>query len=61
MMEEGLIIPTLNMESPGEGCDGIDHVKTIKKRRINAFIKNSFAFGGINVVLILRRYGKGNE
>lgn len=61
MMNEGFIIPTLNLKNPGEGCDGINHVTEIQKHPINVFIKNSFAFGGINSVLILRRYDKKND
>ena len=56
MMQNGVLIPTLNLESPGEGCDKIEHLDKNTKKEINIFIKNSFAFGGINVVLIIRRY-----
>lgn len=61
MMEDGILIPTLNLTNPGEGCEGINHVNGIQRYQINAFVKNSFAFGGINSVLILRRYGKKND
>lgn len=58
MMNSGLLIPTLNLDTPGEGCEGINHVTGIQKGSIITFVKNSFAFGGINSVLIIRRYGK---
>lgn len=61
MLNDGALIPTLNLKYPGEGCEGINHVTEIQRRRINTFVKNSFAFGGINSVLIMRRYGKKND
>jgi 3-oxoacyl-[acyl-carrier-protein] synthase II len=46
--------PTLNLESPSEGCD-IDLVPhTAKKRPIRAALSNSFGFGGTNASLIVK-------
>lgn len=56
MMENNTLIPTHNFQQPGEGCEGIAHVQKQTKSVINTFIKNSFAFGGINTVLVLKRY-----
>lgn len=56
MMRDEIISPTLNLESPGEGCENLNHVLKTEKRKIDCFIKNSFAFGGINSVLIVKRY-----
>ena len=56
MIETETIIPTLNLDEPDERCSGIHHVRTIENKRINTIIKNSFAFGGINTVLIIKRY-----
>lgn len=56
MMERNKLIPTLNLENTGEDCHGIDCIDRISEAEINIIMKNSFAFGGINVVLILRRY-----
>ncbi len=61
MMNDGILIPTLNLKTPGEGCGDIDHVTELRKCRINAFAKNSFAFGGINSVIIIKRYGADND
>lgn len=61
MLNDGTLVPTLNLKYPGEGCEGINHVTEIQRRRINIVVKNSFAFGGINSVLIMRRYGKKND
>ncbi len=57
MMKNDTLLPTHNLDKPDEGCKGINHVRSIKKKKINTIIKNSFAFGGINTVLIIKRYG----
>ncbi len=56
MQKDGYLIPSLNLETPGEGCLGLDHVTTLRRKNVERFAKNSFAFGGINSVLILTRY-----
>jgi len=55
MQENGYLLPTMNLETPGEGCEGLDHVTTLRRACFDRFAKNSFAFGGINAVLMLRR------
>ena len=46
--------PTLNLETPSEGCD-LDLVANIaKERSIKTVLSNSFGFGGTNASLILR-------
>jgi 3-oxoacyl-[acyl-carrier-protein] synthase II len=48
--------PTVNLHSPGEGCD-LDYVPlTARKLRIDAAISNSFGFGGTNGTLALKRF-----
>ena len=47
--------PTINLHSPGPGCD-LDYVpNTARKMSINAVLSNSFGFGGTNGSLIFRR------
>jgi nodulation protein E len=54
-MRDGVVPPTLNLEHPGEGCD-LDYVpRKATPRVIRAALSNSFAFGGLNAVLALRR------
>lgn len=55
MMEKGIIIPTLNLNEIEDSCKMIRHVTSNETKIVNAFVKNSFAFGGINTVLIVRR------
>jgi len=48
--------PTMNLHSPGEGCD-LDYVPlAARKMRIDAVLSNSFGFGGTNGTLALKRF-----
>ena len=57
MQRDGCLIPTRNLDQPGEGCAGIDHVTALRRAKFDRFVKNSFAFGGINAAIVLQRYG----
>jgi 3-oxoacyl-[acyl-carrier-protein] synthase II len=48
MMRRGVIYPTHNLEEIDPLCGGIQHVRENLARPFTAFLKNSFAFGGIN-------------
>lgn len=55
-INEGIIPPTLNLENPSEGCDGIDLVPLkAKEKRINIALSNSFGFGGTNASVVFKR------
>ena len=48
--------PTLNLEDPSDGCDGIDLVPLkARERTIRAALSNSFGFGGTNASLIVAK------
>jgi 3-oxoacyl-[acyl-carrier-protein] synthase II len=48
--------PTINHESPGEGCD-LDYVPNVARpMKIDYALSNSFGFGGTNGSLIFKRY-----
>lgn len=48
--------PTLNLDNPDEGTDGVDLVPhTAKKREIRAVLNNSFGFGGTNASLVMKK------
>ena len=50
---QGVVPPTLNLESPSPGCD-IDLVPLeAKERKVNIALSNSFGFGGTNASLVL--------
>ena len=57
MMENGVVYPTLNLDTVDEGCEGIHHVRKPLTRDIKTVMKNCFAFGGINAALVCRRLG----
>ncbi|WDN87488.1 3-oxoacyl-[acyl-carrier-protein] synthase II [Desulfosarcina sp. BuS5] len=61
MMEEGVIYPTLNLETVSPECQGICHVMEPFKKDIRILAKNCFAFGGINAVLVLRNGKYSND
>jgi 3-oxoacyl-[acyl-carrier-protein] synthase II len=55
MMSEGVIYPTLNLDTVDEACRGIHHVREPLRRDVKTVMKNCFAFGGINAALVCRR------
>lgn len=55
MLQQGLLIPTLNLENPDERCASIRHVSGLTPTPVQHVLKNSFALGGIISTLILRK------
>jgi len=51
MMRTQTLYPTHNLEEIDPACAGINHLQEKKSARFNAFLKNSFAFGGINAAI----------
>ena len=48
--------PTINLDTPDEGCD-LDYVPhTARQLRIDVSLSNSFGFGGTNGTVIFRRF-----
>jgi nodulation protein E len=51
-----VIPPTANFTEPAEDCD-LDYVPNLaREQRVEMAISNSFAFGGLNVVLAVKAY-----
>jgi 3-oxoacyl-[acyl-carrier-protein] synthase II len=48
MMNTGTIYPTHNLQEIDPACAGIAHVREKTPHKFTTFLKNSFAFGGIN-------------
>jgi len=55
-MREGVAPPTMNYLGPDPACD-LDYVPNeARALRIDAALSSSFAFGGLNAVLVARRF-----
>ena len=55
-IEDGIIPPTINLDNPSPGCD-LDFVPhQARKREVRAAMSNTFGFGGVNAVLILKKF-----
>jgi len=61
MMEKGRLIPTKNLLNPDENCGDLNYLMDFVDFKPNLIMKNSFAFGGINTILLLRRYSYGQK
>jgi 3-oxoacyl-[acyl-carrier-protein] synthase II len=54
-MRDQVAPPTLNLDNPSEGTEGVDLVPhKAKERKIRAVLNNSFGFGGTNASLIMK-------
>jgi 3-oxoacyl-[acyl-carrier-protein] synthase II len=54
-LERDWLPPTLNFETPGDGCD-LDYMPgNGRDSRVDYILTNSFGFGGINAALVLKR------
>jgi 3-oxoacyl-[acyl-carrier-protein] synthase II len=55
-VRRGVVPPTLHYDTPDPECD-LDYVPNVSRRQeIGAALSNSFAFGGNNSTLVVRRY-----
>jgi 3-oxoacyl-[acyl-carrier-protein] synthase II len=56
VIQEGIIPPTINLETPDPGCD-LDYTPNqARPATVNVALSNSFGFGGHNATIMLRRY-----
>jgi nodulation protein E len=55
-MRDGVVPPTLNLDDPVDGADGVDLVpNTARRRTVDIALNNSFGFGGTNATLVFNR------
>jgi len=54
-MRDGVVPPTLNLDNPSEGVEGLNLVPHLpQQRRVKAALNNSFGFGGTNATVVFR-------
>ena len=54
-IRDQIVPPTLNLDNPDEGTEGVDLVPhKARKREVRAVLNNSFGFGGTNASLVMR-------
>ncbi|MDR1695941.1 MAG: beta-ketoacyl-[acyl-carrier-protein] synthase family protein [Endomicrobium sp.] len=56
MMERNEFAATMNLENIDPECAGVKHLAANQDLKIDVFMKNSFALGGTNCSLIVKRY-----
>ena len=54
MMRDGIVLPTRNLETVDD-CAGILLPREIREQPVRVCLKNSIAFGGVNVSLVCRK------
>ncbi|MBB3763998.1 beta-ketoacyl-ACP synthase II [Sphingomicrobium lutaoense] len=55
-IRDQIVPPTLNLDNPDEGTDGVDLVPhKAREREVRAVLNNSFGFGGTNASLIMKK------
>lgn len=55
---EGIIPPTINLDNPDPECD-LNYVPhTARKKEIQTAMSNTFGFGGVNAVLIFKKFSE---
>ena len=60
MMERSELLPTLHLEHIAEDCSGVNLIREKQTQEIGVFLKNCFAFGGINATLLCSKWKREN-
>jgi 3-oxoacyl-[acyl-carrier-protein] synthase I len=56
MMRDSFVAPNINLETPGAEAAMLKIPNRTVETRIDAFLSNSFGFGGTNAALIVKRF-----
>jgi 3-oxoacyl-[acyl-carrier-protein] synthase II len=55
-IRDQIVPPTLNLQTPDDGTEGVDLVPLVaRKREVRAALNNSFGFGGTNASLVVKK------
>jgi 3-oxoacyl-[acyl-carrier-protein] synthase II len=55
-INDGIVPPTINLDNPDPACD-LDYVpRAARKMVVKTAMSNTFGFGGVNAVLVLRKF-----
>jgi 3-oxoacyl-[acyl-carrier-protein] synthase II len=56
-LKHGVLPPTVNLDEPEEGTQGLDLVPNqAKEKAVKVALSNSFGFGGTNCTLVMKRH-----
>ncbi|MCQ2959169.1 MAG: beta-ketoacyl-[acyl-carrier-protein] synthase family protein [Bacteroidales bacterium] len=56
MMENSFVAPNINFETPDEYSKNLNIATKTTSKNIDAFLSNSFGFGGTNSALVVKKY-----
>ena len=56
MLKRQEVVPTLNLEKPDPACHGLNLIQSVGRLPLDTVLKNSFALGGVNAALVLKRW-----
>jgi len=55
MMQEGIIVPTLNLDEVDKRCDQLNHTRRLEDKEMQIAAIQNFAFGGVNTSLLIKK------
>jgi len=55
MLQEGLLLPTRNLDHPDDTCGRLNLLRKIEHRQVDVALSNNFALGGVNSAMVIRR------
>lgn len=56
MLQDGFLAPSINVESPDPGVEGLPLVTERRDQTLTTVMSNNFGFGGTNAAIVLGRY-----